>query len=59
MDKSSGRPRSYRFDPETVTLVERLRDAMPATETGRLRTATDVLRIAVRELAKKHLKAGK
>lgn len=56
---SLGLPRSYRFDPETVTLIERLCEAMPPTETGRPRTATDVLRIAVRELARKHLKSAK
>lgn len=55
----TGKPRSYRFDAETVRLIERLCEAMPPTETGRPRTATDVIRIAVRELAKKHIRTGK
>ncbi len=47
--------RSYRFDPETVALLDRLTKAMRDPQTGQPRTATDVLRLAVRTLAKKHL----
>ncbi len=50
--------RSYRFDPETAVLIDRLTEAMRDPETGQPRTATDVLRQGVRVLARKYLTKG-
>ena len=50
---------SYRFDAETLQLIEVLRAAMLDTITGRPRSATDVICAGVRLLARKHLKEGK
>lgn len=43
--------RSYRFDPETVALINRLRGELRDPETGQRYTATDILRMAIRRLA--------
>lgn len=47
--------RSYRLDKETLGLIDRLAVALRDPDTGRDRTATDVLRIAVRDLARRKL----
>ncbi len=49
-------PRSYRFDPETADLLDRLTQAMSDPDTGQPRSATDVLRQGVRILARKYLR---
>ena len=55
--KRKDTPRSYRFDTETTRLIRRLMKVMCDPETGRGRTATDVLRLGVRTLAREHLHA--
>ncbi len=46
---------SYRLDPETHDLIAQLRERLRDPETGQRRSATDVIRYAVRELARKRL----
>jgi len=48
---ASRNARSYRFDDETISLIDRLAAHLVDAETGRQRTATDVLRLSVRVLA--------
>ena len=57
-DSNAGRSfasRSYRLDDETIELIDGLRAVLRDQQTGEPRTATGVIRQAVRELARKHL----
>lgn len=47
---------SYRLRDDLLALIDELRVAMPDEATGQPRSASDVIRIAVRQLAKKILK---
>lgn len=48
--------RSYRLDGETIALIDRLTLALRDPETGQERSATDVVRLAVRDLARRKLR---
>jgi hypothetical protein len=50
--KRADRPRSYRLDRETLELIDRLRAELRDPDTGRPRTSTDILRQAVRMMAR-------
>jgi hypothetical protein len=53
--KRKDTPRSFRFDNETNRLIGRLCKVMRDPATGAERSATDVLRLGVRVLAREHL----
>jgi hypothetical protein len=50
---------SYRFDPETLALIDQLRERLRDPDTGQPRSSTDVLRQAVRLLAKETIPGQK